>query len=1111
MDSVSNNKITPGVIFNNHFIYDWHIGTGDYSDYAQRDEAVTRKENILPDHDSYSVLNDPKILDDQSKSIHESLKSEYDYFNYMRNEEKSDGLFDATRDKLTTDEINQFREYEKISKKEGCPKYIGIASFDNEFLRENNLIIGDQINIPAIKNAARKGMNALINKSDKLVASNCYWTAAIHTNTDNVHIHYQLLEYHRLENRCKTRKDKDMIERSAMESLISVIATSLNANDLTKDLTEYERNILMKQVKYNFSNSLAKIEELTEKLPNNRGWQYNRLDKSTQNQIDNCIRSIISENAELTQQYKNYLTKIEAVQNNSKRRYGEGSHYTDYKETRLHGKDGFYSRVGNSFLKICKDYQLDKNQREAELMEAGAYLSKKEADVEYSYSEADVPHADDEYYAENVPYLSEKEVDIEYSYSEADVPHADDEYYAENVPCLSEKEVDIEYSYSEADVPPADDEYYAENVPYLSEKETSNDCYIKWSKDYKEAARLVYKKDSSAEDIKRAAVLYKSEAAKGNLLAVFDLGKLYASDLLQRKDDELSAKYYKQALDGFLKIEPTAGDMTAYIQYRIGKMYCYGLGTEKNLKQAFDWFSKSAVKGNKFAQFSLANMYYYGNGVEKDLSEAFRWYSNADKQGQPYAAYAIAQMYSNGEGVAADKDLAHIYYQKALNGFLDLENKDRADDNLFYKIGMMYKNGLGTEKDIAKAVDYFKRSALMDNKNGLYEYGKTLISSDYEKRDVEKGLSYLRKAIEYGNINAKRFYAMQYISGENIDQDIDTGLKMLHEEADKNEAADTPSALCLGRLYFKNDYGIPLDIDKAEYYAIRAEKGGNEAAWYLLGKIYSDPNSNKYNIEKAITYFKKSAKCGNPNAQYQLGKIHLSADDKRTAYQYFKQSAENGNTFAAYYAGRILLDNNASADIKTGIEFLQQAALDNFDPAFFFLGRYYSKFDDTDSRSKAKYYLEKSATEHNNSNSQYLLGKVYLSENKTDRAMEYFKMSAERGNQNGQIAYALMLYKQGQRMAATIWIKKVADNGNKTAKKIMRQFDKQRTYAVVRSANIAQTVISKGISQSSVLKRTNNMLRSTLKSEEARTARLMREFEKDQEKQKMQNNSSVSL
>ena len=1040
MDSVSNNKITPGVIFNNHFIYDWHIGTGDYSDYAKRDEAVTKEENILPDHDSYSVLNDPKILDDQSKSIHESLKSEYDYFNYMRNKEKSDGLFDATRDKLTTDEINQFREYEKISKKEGCPKYIGIASFDNDFLRENNLIIGDQINITAIKNAARKGMNALINKSDKLVASNCYWTAAIHTNTDNVHIHYQLLEYHRLENRCKTRKDKDMIERSAMESLISVIATSLNANDLTKDLTEYERNILMKQVKYNFSNSLAKIEELTEKLPNNRGWQYNRLDKSTQNQIDNCIRSIISENAELTQQYKNYLTKIEAVQNNSKRRYGEGSHYTDYKETRLHGKDGFYSRVGNSFLKICKDYQLDKNQREAELMEAGAYLSKKEADV----------------------------------------PHADDEYYAEN-------------------------------VPYLSEKETSNDCYIKWSKDYKEAARLVYKKDSSAEDIKRAAVLYKSEASKGNLLAVFDLGKLYASDLLQRKDDELSAKYYKQALDGFLKIEPTAGDMTAYIQYRIGKMYCYGLGTEKDLKQAFDWFSKSAVKGNKFAQFSLANMYYYGNGVEKDLSEAFRWYSNADKQGQPYAAYAIAQMYSNGEGVAADKDLAHIYYQKALNGFLDLENKDRADDNLFYKIGMMYKNGLGTEKDIAKAVDYFKRSALMDNKNGLYEYGKTLISSDYEKRDVEKGSSYLRKAIEYGNINAKRFYAMQYISGENIDQDIDTGLKMLHEEADKNEAADTPSALCLGRLYFKNDYGIPLDIDKAEYYAIRAEKGGNEAAWYLLGKIYSDSNSNKYDIEKAITYFKKSAKCGDPNAQYQLGKIYLSADDKRTAYQYFKQSAENGNTFAAYYAGRILLDNNASADIKTGIEFLQQAALDNFDPAFFFLGRYYSKFDDTDSRSKAKYYLEKSATEHNNSNSQYLLGKVYLSENKTDRAMEYFKMSAERGNQNGQIAYALMLYKQGQRMAATLWIKNAADNGNKTAKKIMRQFDKQRTYAVVRSANIAQTVISKGISQSSVLKRTNNMLRSTLKSEEARTARLMREFEKDQEKQKIQNNSSVSL
>ena len=63
-----------------------------------------------------------------------------------------------------------------------------------------------------------------------------------------------------------------------------------------------------------------------------------------------------------------------------------------------------------------------------------------------------------------------------------------------------------------------------------------------------------------------------------------------------------------------------------YVQYRIGKMFCYGLGTEQDYEKAFEWFERSAKQKNKFAQFSLANLYYYGSGVEKDLSQAFLWY-----------------------------------------------------------------------------------------------------------------------------------------------------------------------------------------------------------------------------------------------------------------------------------------------------------------------------------------------------------------------------------------------------------------------------------------------------------------------------------------------------
>ena len=337
--------------------------------------------------------------------------------------------------------------------------------------------------------------------------------------------------------------------------------------------------------------------------------------------------------------------------------------------------------------------------------------------------------------------------------------------------------------------------------------------YLKWSNEYKEACRIIYDKSSKPEDFKKAEQILISESEKGNLLAIHDLGKLYSTDKLGEKNDEKSFSFYREALHAFTVIEPNAdsvfpyepryegqnmksADMRSYVWYRIGKMHCYGLGTEQNYEKAFEWFLKSAQEGNKFSQYSLANLYYYGNGAEKNLKEAFGWYMRSAKQGQPYASYAVAQMYSKGEYVEHDEKTAQEYYNQALSGFLKLEADGQADDNLFYKIGAMYKNGLGTEADMNKAIGYFKRSAELNNKNGLYEYGKALLLGD---KDIPKAMDCLEKAIRLGNLNAKRFLALEYISGEHIEQDIDKGIEMLTECAD---FSDPLSCFLLGRIYF---------------------------------------------------------------------------------------------------------------------------------------------------------------------------------------------------------------------------------------------------------------------------------------------------------------------
>ena len=433
----------------------------------------------------------------------------------------------------------------------------------------------------------------------------------------------------------------------------------------------------------------------------------------------------------------------------------------------------------------------------------------------------------------------------------------------------------------------------------LAETETDESAaaikyYIKWNDQYKKACKLIYGKDAKLNDFKKAEQLLLSESQRGNVLAVYDLGKLYSTDKLGEKNEEMSIAKYTRALQGFLQIEPNSKKLKPYVQYRIGKMFCYGLGTEQDYEKAFEWFERSAKQKNKFAQFSLANLYYYGSGVEKDLSQAFLWYQRSSSQGQPYAAYSIAQMYRYGEYVTKDNDTAQRYYKQALSGFLKIESDDMANDDLFYKLGQMFKFGLGTDSDVTKAIEYFRRSAEMNNKNGLFEYGKALLIGEHIPQDTDSALKILEKAVKLKNSNAKRFLALEYISGEHLEQDFEKGIALLTECAD---SGDVIACYRLGKIYLESEI-MPQNLDKAEKYLLLAED--NEYTQYALAKLYLQ--EEKYDIQKAVNYFEKSAD-KNHWASYQLGRIYLFGAkdierDKEQAIEWFTKSANDGNEYA---------------------------------------------------------------------------------------------------------------------------------------------------------------------------------------------------------------------
>lgn len=1052
--------MTPNIFHKCEFVYSWRIsGDGgtvlfDFLSYMLRPEAFEPSKHA----DEMEYVYSEFIPNEKSQA--QDIKKERSY-----------GAFTSTKDNLTAADLDKIRQQERVSRSEGCPKYAGVISFDNAYLRENGFIVGNKLDRQALVDAARKGINAMIDKSQKLDANNCYWVGAIHVNTGNVHIHYQLVEYHRLEDRRITYKNRgqDKVEQAALDELKRVMTHCIDKSIAAQELTRFQRDVLAPSIKSEFAGSIQKINALIDKLPDdlkNSGnqWRYAKQSKPIKNEIQSCIRSVISENTTLSIMFDTYLHKLDEIQATLfRKRYGQNSRWANYKENELNGKngdgkDGFYSRVGNSFLNICREYYMtkDKNiQIDNNNPEPKTYLSEKESE---GFSEKNEPDYNNGISSQKSKvYLSEnKKDDLEDAMSydsleNSDIPD-DLEMY------LSSRNYDELYEPNAPDY--STDIFPQEPEAYLSENDKSDQAVerlrIDWSKNYKLALDYMYgnEQNKSAvikKDPEKAFEILSIESKSGNIIATYDIGKLYDSQMLKSNDgDTLSQQYYSKAFEDFhklLSIVSMSDDKRdnwtkSYLNYRIGKMYEYGLGVTQDYNSAIEHYKLSE---NKYAYFALGNIYKYGSGVETDYAKAFDYYmrSLSSKGGMPFASYAVGQAYKLGQGVEKDLSSAHNFYAEALTGLEKVFTKNH-DDNISYKIGMMYLNGKGTDIDLECAEKYLLLSADSNNYKAQYMLGK-LYQSD-SKKDLQKAEKVL-------------------INGAENTQD--------------------KAGLCeysLGKLYLSQER-----YDKATSYLERSAAKYNYYAAYTLGKLYQEQFNDNALAEKHLMHAAEHKDDVMGIAAYRLGKLYLSFQDKRKALQYFIKAADKDNTYGMYAAGKILLDSRKSTEVSKGIRYLSSAADKDFEPAIYTMGKYYSSFNNT----KAKEYLKRSAFEYNDPNAQYILGKVYLSENKNEMAEKCFRQCALNGNNSGQLAYGLMLLRDGQKKAAYQWLRKSARSGNDIAKKIISGKKADIPFEF-RLAGCMQA-------QRTLLHKSSSMLRNALKSEEAKTARLMREFEIEQE------------
>ena len=183
-----------------------------------------------------------------------------------------------------------------------------------------------------------------------------------------------------------------------------------------------------------------------------------------------------------------------------------------------------------------------------------------------------------------------------------------------------------------------------------------------------------------------------------------------------------------------------------------------------------------------------------------------------------------------------------------------------------YKLGKMFLNGDGVEKDITKAVEWLKQAALEENEFAEYALGRIYLKGAEVEKDDVVAEEYLLKAANRGNKYAAYLLGKEYLSGETFGKDAENAEKYLLKAAEHdNKFAE----YILGKEYLRGE-NFPKDVQKAIYYLKRAAEKNFDFAEYELGKIYLFGNDIPKDAETALEYLKSAAASENEYAQALL-------------------------------------------------------------------------------------------------------------------------------------------------------------------------------------------------------------------------------------------------
>lgn len=195
------------------------------------------------------------------------------------------------------------------------------------------------------------------------------------------------------------------------------------------------------------------------------------------------------------------------------------------------------------------------------------------------------------------------------------------------------------------------------------------------------------------KDEARGFALCKIASEQGFMKASFAVANCYLRGKGVAKDTKLGFEMHKELAErGFIKS-----------MLVVAEGYYHGDYVPQDFNIAFKMFKEGAEKENVFCQYYLGDCYDNGNGTKKDPNEALKWYSKAARQGHIVSQKILEER--KVDAILTDESPFTTFEKSARSG----------NAQSMYILGRYYEDGIGIEKDLRKAKEWYTKAKKRGN------------------------------------------------------------------------------------------------------------------------------------------------------------------------------------------------------------------------------------------------------------------------------------------------------------------------------------------------------------------------------------------------------------